>query len=42
MNQPIFEKITKLLRLAERSTGAEAELALMKAQQFATESCARK
>jgi hypothetical protein len=37
MNQPIFEKITKLLRLAERATGAEAELALEKAQKLATE-----
>lgn len=37
MNQPIFEKITKLLRLAERATGAEAELALSHAHKLATE-----
>lgn len=37
MNQPIFEKITKLLRLAERAQGPEAELALMRATQLAAE-----
>jgi hypothetical protein len=33
----IFEKITKLLRLAERATGPEAELALANAHRLATQ-----
>lgn len=36
MSENIYDKIIKLLRLAERATGPEAELALSRAQKLAT------